>query len=1017
MRWGRRGLTTVAAGAGGLALAVGMALADVTPGPAATFRATAGEPATGIVGEFTSCTAGATSDSFGATVGWGDGTPPSTGTIAEQGTVSGACGGVAGAPRPPKRFVVTGTHTYVAAGSYSIGVVVREGRQSPVSLSGRAEVTAQPTTTTTTPTTTTPTTTTPTTTTPTTTTSTTTTPTSTAPTTTTAPAPTVTGAAPGPGPDPGPQTTGPPAPPEVLTPRVDISALDPTRPIVAGAVAFAATVDRPVKSARLQVGGRSIPLPVTCLTCGAGGAEHEEDPRAPAAPERYEVGGIDVRLPAGTTPVLHVVPLQGVPVAVRLAAVLAPQPGVRVDVTLRGVELTQGLQAERATVVGASEPASAFTRYAPGMAVPAKPGLIARRPSLLRVYPVYDRADQAPDDLTLPVLVTVRATRDGKELAPGPVNAAATAIPARLAAGRNAAADVATRRLRKHGSTVIRLPPEWTEQGTTTLSVSVKAPLGQPVCTAAACKVDDQFSGLKAKFFASPRMTVHAFGLELDDLGTYTEPEQVPFLKAPSQAEVLESVDESWKWLPVSPDALQVLYRGNLLKKAYQWHDGFELCDLLGTPAYSDNGGTLDLPLTVIQQGVWADARGCAYLGWPGAVVRGRLDLTTAHELSHNIGLDHAGCSHDEASGGGCEKNFPIPHGGLDGVPVDPATGEVQTTSSSEHGHDMMSYGSNRWISSVTADRLAQSIVVGAAKPPVPAFSAARAAAGPSGAVLVRGVIDGDVATITGVADAAPGQRGGGPARGDLELQALDASGAVLERRPLSLLPVSRHGPTGFATLMARRAGVARYAVVRGIAQLGQLAVLGGPAPTVSVPTASAKLSPRGKVAVTWKATGAGLRHALSVSGDGGRSWTGLADGLTAPRARFPASLLPSGTLRFRVAVTDGTRVATAVGRRVVAADRPPSLRVVAPVPRAVMTVGRPVALDGVATDGEDGSLRRRARWRSSRDGVIGTGAARSWTPRRAGTHTLTLTVIDARGQRATATRTVRVYPAFVRLR
>jgi hypothetical protein len=75
-----------------------------------------------------------------------------------------------------------------------------------------------------------------------------------------------------------------------------------------------------------------------------------------------------------------------------------------------------------------------------------------------------------------------------------------------------------------------------------------------------------------------------------------------------------------------------------------------------------------------------------------------------------------------------------------------------------------------------------------------------------------------------------------------------------------------------------------------------------------------------------------------------------------------------------------------------------PTITIVQPVEGAAFMTGQPVTLQADATDQEDGDLRARVRWSSSRDGSLGTGASLVVSTLSAGSHTLTASATDNDG-------------------
>jgi hypothetical protein len=112
----------------------------------------------------------------------------------------------------------------------------------------------------------------------------------------------------------------------------------------------------------------------------------------------------------------------------------------------------------------------------------------------------------------------------------------------------------------------------------------------------------------------------------------------------------------------------------------------------------------------------------------------------------------------------------------------------------------------------------------------------------------------------------------------------------------------------------------------------------------------------RGEGRATWQARGEGaVEFSLQFSKDRGRSWNGLAVGLTGTEHRFRAETLPSGRLVFRLLAHDGFHSVTRVSRPVVVPPRPPIVSILSPQAGRPFFAGAPLRMWGAITE-DDGA-------------------------------------------------------------
>jgi hypothetical protein len=145
----------------------------------------------------------------------------------------------------------------------------------------------------------------------------------------------------------------------------------------------------------------------------------------------------------------------------------------------------------------------------------------------------------------------------------------------------------------------------------------------------------------------------------------------------------------------------------------------------------------------------------------------------------------------------------------------------------------------------------------------------------------------------------------------------------------------------------------------------------------------------------------------------GALAWTSDMGGAIGTGTQVTFGNATLGTHRILLTATDntGNTGLASITLNVVppGTNRAPQVTISQPVSGAVLPFGTPATLSGSATDVEDGALSGASlSWRSSVDGVLGTGAMRTANLTQ-GVHVLTLTATDSMGATGTASVTVSV--------
>ncbi len=251
--------------------------------------------------------------------------------------------------------------------------------------------------------------------------------------------------------------------------------------------------------------------------------------------------------------------------------------------------------------------------------------------------------------------------------------------------------------------------------------------------------------------------------------------------------------------------------------------------------------------------------------------------------------------------------------------------------------------------------------------------------------------------------------------------QLLGAQGEVLAAAPVVRLPahgsgcgcgssVPAAGPFVFEAMLPNVAPGAQLRIVRRAEE-------GGPGEAVWTRDAPERppvvrsfvvTVDRGAGRATWQVRGDDtLEFSIQFSKDRGRSWNGLAVGLTGTDHRFRAETLPSGSLVFRLLAHDGFHSTSRLSRPVVVPRRPPIVSILSPQAGRPFFAGAPLRLWGVVTE-DDGAPANPAACEWLVDGRRVARGADVWiVAPEPGEHRCTL-VVRGRGGTARVEATLR---------
>ncbi|MCC7360873.1 MAG: hypothetical protein IT317_15430 [Anaerolineales bacterium] len=281
---------------------------------------------------------------------------------------------------------------------------------------------------------------------------------------------------------------------------------------------------------------------------------------------------------------------------------------------------------------------------------------------------------------------------------------------------------------------------------------------------------------------------------------------------------------------------------------------------------------------------------------------RNEASPTFTHEMGHNFGRLHAPCGNPSGPG-------PYPYPG--GAPIgqwgyDPATGLLYAPNVYK---DYMSYCGPEWTSDFTYYNIANALVT----------AQATANGNVTDALVVSGWLasGGAPQVYPAFVERVPSAQIAAQS-GPYQLQVLDAQGQVLAAQDFTPVeaaqdvqggaPNQTADALGFRVALPVLDGAVRLRLVQGGAVLWERAA-SGPAPTLR-PSGTLNAQANGKFDWRLDAGEPGVTYRLSVSGDGGATWTLIAPATNVPKLSLVDGGLPAGPYwLIEVQASDGVRV------------------------------------------------------------------------------------------------------------
>jgi hypothetical protein len=391
-----------------------------------------------------------------------------------------------------------------------------------------------------------------------------------------------------------------------------------------------------------------------------------------------------------------------------------------------------------------------------------------------------------------------------------------------------------------------------------------------------------------------------------------------------------------------------------------------------------------------------------AGIGWVGGNILTSVGLeqsvgVAAHEIGHNLGLNHAPC------GVAGDPNYPFADGRTGDVGVDVYHRQIHPPADK----DFMSYCQPIWVSAYHYIKMLSALAP-------PALSAAQSPALGEGLLIAGSIlsdtVSGQLSPSVPISTTRTDASGG---IGAYRVELRDANDVVQYSRSFVPEAIDTHTSApdyGFSFVAPRIANLGSIQLWKDNTLLAkQIASRVQPDLTAAVVDAS------NAITVNWQASSSDrspVTVALRYSADNGLSWRMLALNLTGDSFTIDKRNLPGGSGQLEVSAVNTTQM-RAVTLHIGTIENKASVVSIAGPPVVQQYTNQPLLLQAVALDIEDGYLQGNSLvWTDEQGRVLGVGET-LWLPTGLplGVHTLTLTATDSAGAKSVDTVQITVIP------